>query len=58
MNLHLTTSCLTHVNTTTELTFDDAGQAYEQAEIFTTLGFEVSAPTSLDGETYTIVVSR
>ncbi len=58
MNLELTANCLTHVNESTELTFDDAFKAYEQADIFTMLGFEVTPPKSLDGVTFTIVVSR
>lgn len=58
MNLELTANCLTHVNTSTELTFDDAVKAYEQAEIFTTLGFEVTKPTSFDGVTFTITITR
>ena len=41
MNLELTASCLTHVNSSTEMTFDDAFKAYEQADIYTMLGFEV-----------------
>ena len=58
MNLALTASCLTHVNKTMELTFDDAFKAYEQADVFTMLGFEVDGPKSLDGETFTITVSQ
>lgn len=58
MNIDLATTCLTHVNKTTELTFDDAFKAYEQADIFTMLGFEVDGPTSFDGETFTIMVTQ
>lgn len=58
MNLELTASCLHHVNKSTELTFEDAFKAYEQADIFTMLGFEVDGPKSLDGETFTITVTR
>lgn len=57
MNLELTASCLTHVNERTEMTFARAEKAYEQAELFTSLGFEVDGPKSFDGETFTIVVS-
>lgn len=59
MNLHLTASCLMHVNATTELSFEDLYKAYEQAELFTNLGFEVSTPESLDGDaTYTIRITQ
>ena len=58
MNLQLVSSCLSHVNKSTELTFEDAYKAYEQADIFTMLGFEVDGPKSLDGETFTITVTQ
>jgi hypothetical protein len=58
MNIELTASCLTHVNEHTEMSFECSFKAHEQAEIFTMLGFEVDGPTSLDGETFTITVSR
>jgi hypothetical protein len=54
----VTVSCLQHVNKETEMTFDDAYKAYEQADVFTMLGFEVDPPKSLDGETFTIVIRR
>ena len=58
MNISLTASCLTHVNKSTEMTFDDAFEAYEQADIFTMLGFEVSAPKSMDGVSFTITITQ
>ena len=59
MSISMTASCLTHVNKSTEMSFDDAFEAYEQADIFTMLGFEVSAPVSTDGgATYTITITR
>ena len=58
MNLELTASCLTHVNKSTEMTFDSAFEAYEQADIFTMLGFEVTPPQCLDGTSFTITITR
>ena len=59
MNLHLTASCLTHVNESTEMTFDCAFKAYDQADLLTELGFEVTKPKSLDGDkTFTITITR
>jgi hypothetical protein len=58
MNFELTADCLTHVDETTELTFDCSYKAHEQAEFLTSIGFEVDGPTSFDGETFTITVSR
>jgi hypothetical protein len=58
MNIALTANCLTHVNDSTELTFDCSYKAHDQADLFTALGFEVTAPKSFDGETFTITVTR
>lgn len=58
MNLAIVSSLLTHVNKSTELTFDDSYKAHEQADIFTELGFEVAGPTSFDGQTFTITVTQ
>jgi hypothetical protein len=58
MDLELVSSCLTNVNASTELTFECSFEAHEQADIFTMLGFEVAGPTSFDGETFTITVTR
>lgn len=51
-------NCLDRVGETSELTFNDAIKAYEHADLFTSMGFEVSEPRSFDGETYTITISR
>ena len=56
--ISLTASCLTHVNKTTEHTFECSYKAHEHAEFFTELGFEVDGPMSFDGETFTITVSQ
>lgn len=58
MNLNTASDCLTHVAETTEMTFDTKFEALEQAEIFTNLGFEVDGPTSFDGESFTVTISR
>lgn len=56
ISLELTASRLTNVNAKTDLSFDDMLDAYEQAENFTLLGFEVSTPkSSMDGQ-FTITV--
>jgi hypothetical protein len=58
MNISLTAQCLTHVNKNTEITCNDLVKAYEQADLFTSLGFEVTTPKSLDDETYTITIAQ
>jgi hypothetical protein len=50
---------LENVNKSTEFSFDDVIKAYEQAELYTELGFEVTVPKSYDGgATFFIVVSK
>jgi len=59
MSIAMTANCLTHVNKSTEMSFDDAFTAYEQADIFTMLGFEVTTPVSIDGgATFQITITR
>lgn len=58
ISLELTAGRLAHVNTRADLSFDDMFEAFEQAENFTLLGFEVSEPkSSLDGQ-FTITVTH
>lgn len=47
--MSLIANCFQYVNRSTEMLFDDAFEAYEQADIFTMLGFEVTGPVSTDG---------
>lgn len=54
----LTATCLDYVNEETVLDFDTIDEAYIQAEVFTTLGFEVSEPISYDGQSYSITITR